>query len=102
MVYLFFSGLGVRRAGRRIARRYDGRVPPVSYDSHCMVKITFQDRATERKALAFLLGQFSGGVLKGGEHLVPQVALEALARENIPFTVKKKAATEGGSLGDGR
>jgi hypothetical protein len=56
-----------------------------------MVIITFHDRATERKALAFLLGRFSGSVLKTGEHLVPDAALEALAQQNIPFTVKGKA-----------
>jgi hypothetical protein len=59
-----------------------------------MVSITFEDRATERKALAFLLGRFSGRVLKGGEHLVPEAALEALAEQNIPFTVKGKASYE--------
>jgi hypothetical protein len=57
-----------------------------------MVIITFQDRPTERKALAFLLGRFSGRVLKTGEHLVPDAALEALAQQNIPFTVKGKAS----------
>ena len=55
-----------------------------------MVKITFPDRATEKKALGFLLGRFSGRVLKGGEHLVPEAALEALAGQNIPFNVKGK------------
>jgi len=59
-----------------------------------MVKIAFQDRATERKALAFLLGRFSGRVLKGGEHLVPEAALAALAEQDIPFTVKGKASYE--------
>lgn len=59
-----------------------------------MVTITFDDRATERKALAFLLGRFSGRVLKGGEHLVPEAALEALAQQNIPFSVKGKASYE--------
>ena len=59
-----------------------------------MVKITFDDRATERKALAFLLGRFSGRVLKSGEHLVPEAALEALAEQNIPFSVKGKASYE--------
>ena len=59
-----------------------------------MVRITFQDRATERKALAFLLGRFAGRVLKGGEHLVPEAALEALAGRNIPFSVKGKASYE--------
>jgi len=55
-----------------------------------MVIITFQNRPTERKALAFLLGRFSGRVLKSGEHLVPEAALEALADQNIPFSVKGK------------
>lgn len=62
-----------------------------------MVTITFQNRATERKALAFLLGRFSGRVLKSGEHLVPEAALEALealAEQNIAFTVKGKASSE--------
>ena len=59
-----------------------------------MVMITFQNRATERKALAFLLGRFSGRVLKSGAHLVPEAALEALAGQNIPFTVKGKASYE--------
>jgi hypothetical protein len=59
-----------------------------------MVSITFSDRDTEKKALAFLLGRFSGRVLKSGEHLVPEAALEALAQENIPFTVRGKATYE--------
>jgi hypothetical protein len=59
-----------------------------------MVKIAFKDRATERKALSFLLGRFSGRVMKSGEHLVPEAALEALAQQNIPFTVKGKASYE--------
>jgi hypothetical protein len=59
-----------------------------------MITITFPDRATERRALAFLLGRFSGQVLKSGEHLVPQSALEALADQSIPFTVKGKATYE--------
>jgi hypothetical protein len=41
-----------------------------------------------------LLGRFSGRVLKSGEHLVPEAALEALADQNIPFTVKGKATYE--------
>jgi len=52
-----------------------------------MVTITFPDRETEKRALAFLLGRFSGRVLNSGEHLVPEAALEALADQNIPFTV---------------
>jgi hypothetical protein len=59
-----------------------------------MVTITFTDRETERRALAFLIGRFSGRVLRTGEHLVPEAALEALADQNIPFTVKGKATYE--------
>ena len=59
-----------------------------------MVTITFPDRKTEKRALAFLLGRFSGRVLKSGEHLVPEAALEVLADQNIPFTVKGKATYE--------
>ncbi len=61
-----------------------------------MVTITFPDGETEKRALAFLLGRFSGRVLRSGEHLVPEAALEleALADQNIPFTVKGKTTYE--------
>lgn len=59
-----------------------------------MITITFPDRETEKRALAFLIGRFSGRVLRSGEHLVPPAALEALAEQNIPFTVKGKATYE--------
>ncbi len=59
-----------------------------------MITITFPDRDTEKRALGFLLGRFSGRVLKTGEHLVPEGALEALADQNIPFQVKGKATYE--------
>jgi hypothetical protein len=59
-----------------------------------MVTITFPDRDTEKRALAFLLGRFSGRVLRTGEHLVPEAALEALADANIQFTAKGKATYE--------
>jgi hypothetical protein len=54
------------------------------------VTIRFPDRETEKKALAFLLGRFSGHVLSSGEHLVPEAALEALADQSISFTVQGK------------
>lgn len=57
-----------------------------------MIAIKFADRETERRALGFLLGRFSGRVLKSGEHLVPEAALEALADQGIPFEVLGKAA----------
>jgi hypothetical protein len=59
-----------------------------------MITIEFPDRATEKRALAFLLGRFSGRVLKSGEHLVPEAALEALADQNIQFIVRGKATYE--------
>lgn len=55
-----------------------------------MVTIEFPDRETEKRALAFLLSRFSGRVLKSGEHIVPDAALEALAEQNIPFSVRGK------------
>jgi hypothetical protein len=66
----------------------------VDYANGTMIVITFSDRDTEKRALAFLLGRFSGRVLRSGEHLVPEVALEALADQNIPFTVIGKATYE--------
>lgn len=57
-----------------------------------MVTITFPDRETEKRALGFLLGRFSGRILRTGEHLVPESALEALADANISFTAEGKAA----------
>ena len=59
-----------------------------------MITITFPDRETEKRALGFLLGRFSGRVLKSGEHLVPESALQALANQNIPFTVQGKSTYE--------
>jgi hypothetical protein len=59
-----------------------------------MVTITFPDREAEKRALAFLLGRFSGHVLRTGEHLVPEAALEALADQSIPFAVQGKATYE--------
>jgi hypothetical protein len=59
-----------------------------------MVTITFSDREIEKRALAFLLGRFSGHVLRSGEHLIPEAALAALADQNIPFTVQGKTTYE--------
>jgi len=59
-----------------------------------MITITFPDRETEKRALGFLLGRFSGRVLKSGEHVVPEAALEALADQYIPFTVQGKSTYE--------
>ena len=59
-----------------------------------MVTVRFPDSETEKKALAYLIGRFSGRVLKSGEHLVPEAGLEALTKENIPFTVIGKTTYE--------
>jgi hypothetical protein len=59
-----------------------------------MVVITFPDSETQKKALGFLLGRFSGTVLKSGEHIVPEAALAALAQQNIKFTAHGKASYE--------
>ncbi len=59
-----------------------------------MIAIEFPDRETEKRALGFLIGRFSGRVLKTGEHLVPEAALEALANQDIPFSVKGRASYE--------
>ena len=59
-----------------------------------MVVITFPDKKTQTKALGFLLGRFSGTVLKSGEHIVPEAALAALAQRDIVFTVHGKASYE--------
>ena len=59
-----------------------------------MITVTFPDRGTEKQALAFLLGRFSGRVIRTGQHLVPEAALEALADQNIPFSVIGKTTYE--------
>ena len=59
-----------------------------------MILIQFPDREIEIKALAFLVGRFSGKVMRNRLHIVPEPALEALATQNIPFSVKGKATYE--------
>lgn len=59
-----------------------------------MITITFPDRNTEKRAIGFLLGRFSGRILKSGEHIVPEAALEALAVQRIKFTVLGKTTYE--------
>ena len=59
-----------------------------------MVIITFPDPDTQKRALGFLLGRFSGKVLRTGEHIVPEAALAALAEQNIVFTVQGRASYE--------
>lgn len=59
-----------------------------------MVTIIFPDKATEKRAIGFLIRNFSGRILSSGEHIVPAAALEALASQNIQFTVLGKTTYE--------
>ena len=59
-----------------------------------MMLIQFPDRETEVKGLAVLMSRFSGKVLRGGVHIVPEPALAALTAEKIPYSVKGPANYE--------
>ncbi len=59
-----------------------------------MILIQFPDRETEIKGLAVLMTRFSDKVLRGGLHIVPEAALEALTAQNIPYSVKGPATYE--------
>ncbi len=59
-----------------------------------MILIQFPDRETEIRGLAVLLNRFSGKVLRGGLHIVPEPALEALTSAKIPYTVNGPATYE--------
>jgi hypothetical protein len=59
-----------------------------------MILIQFPDRDTEIKGLAVLMSRFSGKVLRGGLHIVPEPALELLTAAKIPYTVKGPATYE--------
>jgi hypothetical protein len=59
-----------------------------------MILIHFPDRATEVKGLTVLMSRFSGKVLRGGLHIVPEAALDALTAANVPYSVKGPATYE--------
>jgi hypothetical protein len=59
-----------------------------------MILIQFPDRETEVKGLAVLMSRFSGKVLRGGLHIVPEAALESLTAANVAYTVKGPATYE--------
>ena len=63
-----------------------------------MVIIRFPDRKTECKGLGFLMGRFSGRVVKSGEVFVPEDALAALAGKKIPFIIEETDPDKVGSL----
>ncbi len=59
-----------------------------------MVIIRFPDAQTERRALGFLAGRFSGKSYATGETVVPEAALADLALEGIKFSVEGPATYE--------
>ena len=59
-----------------------------------MILIQFPDREAEIKGLAVLMSRFSGKVLRGGLHIVPEPALDVLTAQKIPYTVKGPATYE--------
>jgi hypothetical protein len=59
-----------------------------------MVTIKFPDTQTQDRAVGFLARAFSGRVLRSGEVIVPEAALEALAEKNFSFTVIGKTTYE--------
>ena len=59
-----------------------------------MILIQFPDRETEIKGLAILISRFSGKVLRGGLHIVPEPALATLTAAKIAYTVKGPATYE--------
>jgi hypothetical protein len=60
-------------------------------EKYHMVVIKFPDVETQDEAVGFLACYFSGRLLRTGEVIVPEEALEALAHENFSFTVIGKA-----------
>ena len=59
-----------------------------------MIKVSFSDSESERKAIGFLAGRFPFKTYAGGCTLVPEAALARLAGEGIAFTVEGRAAYE--------
>jgi len=59
-----------------------------------MIVITFPSQVLRKKAIGFLLGRFSGKILKSGELIVSEAAVEALAAHDFSFTVVGRASYE--------
>ena len=66
----------------------------IALGGRSMVRITFPDRETSKRALGLLLGRFSGSVFRSGEQIVPKAAVKFLAERDICFTVKGKVTYE--------
>jgi hypothetical protein len=59
-----------------------------------MIKISFPNAETERKAIGFLAGRFSFKTFADGHTLVPEAALSRLSVEGIGFSVEGPARYE--------
>ena len=59
-----------------------------------MVIVRFPNVEARRRALAYLLGRFSGKSWASGEVMVPEPALPHIAAEGISFTVEGPATYE--------
>jgi hypothetical protein len=56
-----------------------------------LIRIRFPDQESKRRGLGFLAGRFSFTSYTGGEVLVVESALTALAVEGLSFTVEGRA-----------
>jgi len=59
-----------------------------------MVIVRFPNAEMRRRALAYLLGRFSGKSWSSGEAMVPEHALSYMAAEGIVFTAEGPATYE--------
>lgn len=59
-----------------------------------MVIVRFPDDTTQKRALAFLIGKYSGHSWSTGEVAIPEEALAPLAMQGITFTVEGPATHE--------
>jgi hypothetical protein len=59
-----------------------------------MIIVRFPTVEVRRRALAFLLGRFSGRSWRSGEVMVPEAALSHMAAEGMTFTVEGPATYE--------
>jgi hypothetical protein len=59
-----------------------------------MVIVKFPDEATHKKALAILIGQFSGHSWATGQVVVPEQALAPMAQVGLTFSVEGLATSE--------
>ena len=59
-----------------------------------MVIVQFPDPQSERRALGYLAGRFSGKTWANGDTMIPEEALAHLAAEGIEFTVVDQARSQ--------